>query len=125
MKRTQVFFIIAAALWVSAYADDSPKVISQVQAKLGVPVDGKLGPKTEAALRHFQHTKGLAATGELHQPTRKALGLTGPQPKPLASAAARSEAGKMTTPVGPAQSSAERTAEPKTEPAKPTGEKTD
>ena len=122
MKRTHFFFLVAAALALPAYADDNAKVISQVQAKLGAPVDGKMGPKTQAALKEFQHAKGLQPTGELDQPTREALGLTGPKPRPLASAAARSEPGKKTIPIGPHQSSGERAAEPKGAPAKPTGD---
>jgi peptidoglycan hydrolase-like protein with peptidoglycan-binding domain len=108
---------------VGAQAGEDRKVVAQIQATLGVPVDGKMGPKTAAALKRYQHAKGLEPSGELDAATRKALGLTGPKPAPAASAG--SEAGKPTTPVGPAQSSAERTAEPKAEPAKPTGEKAD
>ena len=122
MKWTHVFFIVAAALSTAAYGRDDPKVISQVQAKLGAPVDGKMGPKTEAALKEFQRAKGLETTGQLDQATRNALGLTGPTLKPLASAAASSEPGKKTVPIGPHQSSGERAAEPKGATAKPTGE---
>jgi peptidoglycan hydrolase-like protein with peptidoglycan-binding domain len=110
---------------VGAQAGEDPKVVAQIQATLGVPVDGKMGPQTAAALKRYQQAKGLEASGELDAATRKALGLTGPKPAPAASAVARSDAGKPTTPVGPAQSSAERTAEPEAKPAKPTGEKAD
>lgn len=39
------------------------------------PPDGTLGPKTREALRRYQHTKGLPATGELDAPTLDALGV--------------------------------------------------
>lgn len=38
-------------------------------------VDGILGPNTKAALRSFQQSKGLEATGQLNQETMTALGL--------------------------------------------------
>ena len=38
----------------------------------GAP-DGTLGPKTRDALRRYQHTRGLPATGELDEPTLDAL----------------------------------------------------
>lgn len=37
--------------------------VKQVQAKLGVPVDGNFGPKTEAAVRAFQRDNGLVPDG--------------------------------------------------------------
>lgn len=39
------------------------------------PPDGTLGPQTREALRRYQHTKGLPATGELDAPTLDALGV--------------------------------------------------
>jgi peptidoglycan hydrolase-like protein with peptidoglycan-binding domain len=65
-----------------------------------------LGPKTQAAVKSFQQSKGLPASGQLDQRTLTALGVSGE--------AASASAG----------SSAERTAEPKAEQAKdkPTGE---
>ncbi len=39
------------------------------------PVDGRLGPQTQAALKAFQTDYGLAATGEIDAETRAALGL--------------------------------------------------
>jgi type II secretory pathway predicted ATPase ExeA len=38
------------------------------------PIDGVLGPQTRQALRQFQKANRLAATGELSQKTRQALG---------------------------------------------------
>jgi len=42
-------------------------------------VDGVWGPKTESALRNFQTQSGLDATGELNDPTARALGIDGTQ----------------------------------------------
>jgi putative peptidoglycan binding protein len=39
------------------------------------PVDGKLGAQTRLALRQYQGKKGLPATGELDEATRRAFGL--------------------------------------------------
>jgi peptidoglycan hydrolase-like protein with peptidoglycan-binding domain len=38
-----------------------------------VPVDGKMGPKTHAALMDFQKAKGLKATGRMDKETMAAL----------------------------------------------------
>ena len=108
---------MAAAFPLPAFADPQDvKVISAVQEKLGVSVDGRMGPKTQAAIREFQRAKGLAAAGELDKPTLTALGLGGPKPAPV-----ESNGAKPTTPVGPEQSSAERTAEPRARHDAPTG----
>ncbi len=39
----------------------------------GLTVDGKMGPKTQAALKSFQQAHGLKATGKLDKPTKTAL----------------------------------------------------
>jgi peptidoglycan hydrolase-like protein with peptidoglycan-binding domain len=39
------------------------------------PIDGVLGPRTEEAIREYQRTQGLRATGVLDAETRAALGL--------------------------------------------------
>ncbi len=41
------------------------------------PLDGILGPRTQAALRAFQQQRGLARTGQLDQDTLGALGVPG------------------------------------------------
>ncbi len=41
----------------------------------GLKVDGKLGPKTMAALKQFQKAHGLPATGHPNKETDQALGL--------------------------------------------------
>ncbi|MFZ5453743.1 MAG: peptidoglycan-binding domain-containing protein [Thermodesulfobacteriota bacterium] len=39
------------------------ELVKQVQAKVGVVVDGNFGPKTEAAVRAFQRAHGLVPDG--------------------------------------------------------------
>ncbi|WP_428030713.1 peptidoglycan-binding domain-containing protein [Ancylobacter sp.] len=46
-----------------------------LQAKLGVPVDGQFGPKTDEALKAYQKEKGLAVDGVAGPDTFAALGL--------------------------------------------------
>ncbi len=99
MKRTTLFVALAAALSLPAYAHDQARsqssqseetgqqqsansdLVKQAQQKLsdngkdiGTP-DGKMGPKTEAALKEFQQEKGLQASGQLDQETIAALDL--------------------------------------------------
>jgi peptidoglycan hydrolase-like protein with peptidoglycan-binding domain len=55
--------------------------VRQVQQKLKTegfdpgPVDGVLGPQTESALRDWQQSKGISASGRVDRPTLAALGL--------------------------------------------------
>ena len=103
MKRTTLFVALASALSLSAYAHDqsskqssqsdetqqqsaaagqsqqNPDLVKQAQEKLsaagkdvGTP-DGKMGPKTQAALKDFQQEKGLQASGQLDHETLAAL----------------------------------------------------
>jgi peptidoglycan hydrolase-like protein with peptidoglycan-binding domain len=57
--------------------------IKQVQQKLkdqghdAGPVDGVMGPKTQAALKGFQSAKGLKDSGQLDRETMAALGVSG------------------------------------------------
>jgi peptidoglycan hydrolase-like protein with peptidoglycan-binding domain len=39
------------------------------------PVDGKIGPQTQRAIRQYQAKHGLTVTGELDESTQKAMGL--------------------------------------------------
>jgi peptidoglycan hydrolase-like protein with peptidoglycan-binding domain len=39
------------------------------------PIDGKMGPKTRAALKEFQQASGLKATGQLDSQTAEKLGV--------------------------------------------------
>ena len=121
MKRTSLLLLALLFTRVAFAGPEDAKVITGVQAKLGVPVDGQMGPRTEAALKEFQRTKGLTPNGELDKRTLTALGLGGPKPAPPP--ASQQGSAKPTTPVGPAQSSSERTAEPLAHRSQPTGEK--
>lgn len=49
------------------------ELVKQVQAKLGIVVDGNFGPKTEAALRAFQRDHGLVPDGIVGPKTWAAL----------------------------------------------------
>ena len=48
-------------------------LVKQVQAKVGVPADGKFGPKTEAAVRRFQRRRNLVPDGIVGPNTWRAL----------------------------------------------------
>ena len=60
----------------------SPEVVKQAQEKLSAagmdagPADGKLGPKTQAAVKNFQQSKGIQASGNLDRQTLAALGVS-------------------------------------------------
>jgi peptidoglycan hydrolase-like protein with peptidoglycan-binding domain len=116
----------------SAQSDD----IKKAQEKLSAaghdagPADGKLGPQTQRALKEFQQSKGLDASGQLDQKTLAALGASGDSSastgssaeKPSGSSAEKSSgasAGASSAPAAPAGSSSERTAEPKPQGAGP------
>ena len=88
-------------------AGQNPELVKQAQEKLSAagheagPADGKMGPQTQAALKEFQESKGLEASGRLDQETIAALGVSD---SGSASSGASSSSGPS--------SSAERTAEP-------------
>jgi peptidoglycan hydrolase-like protein with peptidoglycan-binding domain len=104
MKRTAFFIAIASGLAIStAYAQPSQgqngqnshqksaqqesgqqthsaDMVKQVQQKLSakghkLSADGKMGPKTEAALKDYQQQNGLQATGQIDQETLAKLGI--------------------------------------------------
>ena len=116
-----VFSVPALAKGDDTAAAQRAQLVTSVQASLGVPVDGKMGPRTHAAIEKFQRSKGLEPSGQLDKETVTALGLDGPKPSAAAGASTHME-GKPSTPIGPQQSSAERAAEPKIKPARPTGD---
>jgi len=57
------------------------------------PVDGKMGPKTSAAIRDFQSKEGISATGQLDSETRSRLmaSNTGSSSSPAASPSTTSD----------------------------------
>ena len=114
-------FSLPALAQGDAAAAQRAKLVTSVQASLGVPVDGKMGPETHAAIREFQQSKGLEASGQLDKQTITALGLGGPKPSAAAGASTGMQ-GKPSTPIGVKQPSEERAAEPKIKPARPTGD---
>lgn len=128
MKRISIVFGAAAMLSLPAFAQrtdlaaaERAKLITSVQAELGVPVDGKMGPATHDAIEEFQRSKGIDATGQLDKATITAMGLGGPKPSAAAGASTGMQ-GKPSTPIGSKQPSEERAAEPRIKPAKPTGD---
>lgn len=48
-------------------------LVKVIQAKVGVPADGKFGPNTEAAVRAFQRKKGLTPDGIVGPKTWQAI----------------------------------------------------
>jgi peptidoglycan hydrolase-like protein with peptidoglycan-binding domain len=66
----------------SGQSTQSPELVKQAQEKLSAAghdagaADGKMGPKTQAALKEFQQSKGLQASGQLDQKTVAALGVS-------------------------------------------------
>jgi peptidoglycan hydrolase-like protein with peptidoglycan-binding domain len=61
-------------------AGQDQDTVKQVQEKLSaaghqVQADGIMGPKTQAALKEYQQSKGLDASGQLDQKTMAALGV--------------------------------------------------
>jgi peptidoglycan hydrolase-like protein with peptidoglycan-binding domain len=64
----------------SAASGVDQSTIRQAQEKLAgkgheVQADGKLGPKTQAAVKEFQQSEGLKTSGKLDQQTLAALGV--------------------------------------------------
>lgn len=55
----------------SASVKDAQEALNKQGA--GLTVDGKMGPKTQAALKSFQQAHGLKATGKLDKATKAAL----------------------------------------------------
>jgi peptidoglycan hydrolase-like protein with peptidoglycan-binding domain len=81
----------------------NPETVKQVQEKLsaaGLDVgqpDGKIGPKTQAALKQFQEKEGLQASGQLDQETLAALQIGTPEGTSTSSSAGSSSPGSSSS----------------------------
>lgn len=64
-------------------------------------VDGKMGPKTQAALRDFQKAQGMQATGRLDMKTMQSLGMDGGKTSSTGSSATSGSASPTTTTDAP------------------------
>jgi hypothetical protein len=70
---------LGLVLWpviVTAYSDWRVGQVQEQLQQAGLnpgPIDGVLGPRTKAALRRYQASQGLPATGVLDEATRQAL----------------------------------------------------
>ncbi len=100
---------------------DKSRLVATVQEKLNalsvrdhegqaLKLDGKLGPKTETAIKAFQQRSGLPVTGVVDQQTLQRLEQSGAQPGPSAPSP-RPAPSKPTEPVAPVRP---------TEPSRPT-----
>src|SRR5688572_12608582 len=89
MRVTNVLFFVAGALLAAPvfavdgfYVDSA--TVREVQTTLNqrhnarLGVDGKMGPRTQAAVREFQRSQRLEPTGQLNRQTLIALGLQRP-----------------------------------------------
>jgi Putative peptidoglycan binding domain len=78
--------MLCLVLWPVATAVPADWRIGQAQDRLQAagfdpgPLDGVLGPRTREALRRYQTSQGLPATGALDEATRRALLLSEPPP---------------------------------------------
>ncbi len=110
------------------------ETVKQVQEKLaaeghdvGQP-DGKLGPKTQAALKKYQESKGLPASGQLDEKTLSELGVsksagTGSSAKSSEKSQSSAAGGSSAAADTASKSSSERSAEPQqSAPAAPAGQ---
>ena len=65
-----------------AAQNQSPELVKQAQEKLSAAghdageADGMIGPKTQAALKEFQQSKGLEPSGQLDRQTLAELGVS-------------------------------------------------
>jgi peptidoglycan hydrolase-like protein with peptidoglycan-binding domain len=105
-------------------SQQNPEIVKQAQEKLSaagheVQADGKMGPKTQAAVKEFQQKEGLQASGQLDQQTLAALEIGTPEGTTSSSAGSSSSGASGGS--SSAGSSSERTSEP-SEPSKSSSE---
>lgn len=82
MDRRCIAWILALSVAFPAPAAAEPMTVSTAQERLialgydAGPVDGRLGPQSESALRSFQSARDLPVTGQLDMATATALAAT-------------------------------------------------
>jgi peptidoglycan hydrolase-like protein with peptidoglycan-binding domain len=72
-------------------------------------VDGKMGPKTQAALRDYQQKEGLKATGRLDTETASKLGVQAKADTSSSGSPAASPSGSSSSPSGSSSSGSSST----------------
>lgn len=93
----------------SARGAGKPEQVKAVQQALkdkghdAGDVDGRMGPKTQAALRDFQQKEGLKATGRADAETMAKLGVEAKTSSPAASPSGQSPAGASPSDTGAAK----------------------
>jgi peptidoglycan hydrolase-like protein with peptidoglycan-binding domain len=73
-----VMMFASAALGHPTMGDEQVKAVQQALKDNGLDpgtVDGRMGPKTQAALRDFQKAHGMDATGRIDMKTMQSLGV--------------------------------------------------
>lgn len=82
-----------------AAQNQSPELVKQAQEKLSAAghdageADGMIGPKTQAALKEFQQSKGLEPSGQLDRQTLAELGVSDATSASTGSSAASNSSG--------------------------------
>jgi peptidoglycan hydrolase-like protein with peptidoglycan-binding domain len=80
-------------------------------------VDGRMGPRTQAALRDFQKAQGLQASGRLNSKTMQALGVEGGKTSSAGESSTTGSASPSTSPgassTGPGATGEKKTEEKK------------
>jgi peptidoglycan hydrolase-like protein with peptidoglycan-binding domain len=90
-------------------SEETRKVQEALKAKGNDPgpIDGRMGPKTRAALKAFQEANGLKGSGQLDSQTAEKLGV-----QKSGTATGKEKAAKGTEPMGKEPTSKEPTKEP-------------
>ena len=73
-------FMVAGPALAQAMGDEKVRAAQQALKDKGHDpgtIDGKMGPKTQSAIRDFQKAQGMEATGHLDAKTMQSLGMDG------------------------------------------------
>ena len=95
-------FMVAGPALAQAMGDEKVKAAQQALKDKGHDpgtIDGKMGPKTQSAIRDFQKAQGMEATGHLDAKTMQSLGMDGDK---TSSAGASATAGSASPATAPA-----------------------